>query len=1117
MITISVNSNYGIQTGDFGVTFTATRSSGNVMNYVAVVGDEEFEGTATSGEETSFTVSNFEDLVSVNNTITLTVSYNDDVATAEIAFMKFVPPVIIPKNGDYAGEISGAGSFYINVKDVLSPVNSGWYNTTGILVWGYYLDQVDDQHRLPVSGGGVPLEKRQVKTGKVISDYVYPNKSQISIGQHTIYCVVGMMRSGDTSTFNKDDPWKYDTYALVQKAITVDNFSQNFNWITPKTNWIYGEGLGHTDYNRIKNNLLYLHNRVNTKFRPFEFPDLGNDKVVTDYYYAEEFNALEDELEAINEHSVEFDIGTKQTFYQLGKFIGYMERNRIENAILELKDYVWYAIPIPYLIAPLVYSGQILYPQFYGNGGYNKSGDTSGSVVGTYTTTFTLQQDYLYWVDGTTDPITLEWTIDPCPVYVPTVAGKYTYNGNTQEVLFDNCNTQAITLTGELSGRNVGTYTVTASLNDNYVWVDGTTEDITIEWTIDAYVVTIPYIKPYEYIYSGQYYRISDSDIEGWNSALMTRSDADDPYEYLAGTYTFSISLRDTNNYVWSDGTITPKEYQWTIQRAVIAYPTISGTYVFNDATQTVRFDGLDTNLMHVAGEYTAYHAGTYTPIVVIDSGNYKFADGTLEHSYSWVIERSKLTIPTIIATTYTGNQQEAQFNNFNASYMTKGGTYQATNAGSYTVYVDIFDNDYQFSDETLRQTYQWVIAKAEGFVDLSKTIVVLGLITQDTIQVLDSSGNVSVARKSSSYPSTLRLQNSIITIGQSSRTANTDTISVIAAETTNYNRKEEVVTIKYGIPIENYQSLAYKGSAKVKRSNGQYMAIFAGGESLNTSYDTVETISNNLTRSVVGSLHAPLRYSIGVNNDEYTLFGAGLEVGSTSVESVKVVDVFDNNLTHSYADDFSMGKRQDGDGTCTSKYFIFGFDNSSSVRVLEIYDNSTLTHSSIAHIDDYARATGSETSITNVGRYAIFRGYHSGRAPVYTLNESLTVSELAQSGHLYAESPVAFNLGGYAMFASQDSSSDGYDNGIDVYNSSLTHIEVSGRMYHSGQKNNVAIVDNIAIIPGNGQKALASINSSLTFSYDVLSREVSVQDWWNASGNDNYAIINNIAYPKLS
>lgn len=109
------------------------------------------------------------------------------------------------------------------------------------------------------------------------------------------------------------------------------------NWIKPKTDWKYGDYFNAVDYNRIKNNLLYLHVKINELFPPeTDLPDLGTDKVLTDYFYASEFNAFENELEAINNQAYGYDIGAKQTFYPLGKFIGYAERNRIESTCLRL-------------------------------------------------------------------------------------------------------------------------------------------------------------------------------------------------------------------------------------------------------------------------------------------------------------------------------------------------------------------------------------------------------------------------------------------------------------------------------------------------------------------------------------------------------------------------------------------------------------------------------------------------------------------------------------------------------------------------------------------------------------------------------------------------------------
>lgn len=106
-------------------------------------------------------------------------------------------------------------------------------------------------------------------------------------------------------------------------------------WITPKINWIYGEGFDHIDYNRIRNNLLFLCEKANKIYPPeIELPDLGAEKTRDSYFYADEFNAFEEVLERLKDQVQDLGIGEKQIFYPLGKFIGYEERNRIEKACL---------------------------------------------------------------------------------------------------------------------------------------------------------------------------------------------------------------------------------------------------------------------------------------------------------------------------------------------------------------------------------------------------------------------------------------------------------------------------------------------------------------------------------------------------------------------------------------------------------------------------------------------------------------------------------------------------------------------------------------------------------------------------------------------------------------
>lgn len=110
-------------------------------------------------------------------------------------------------------------------------------------------------------------------------------------------------------------------------------------WHTPKTNWKSTDKFNFVDYNRIKNNLLWLKQKVSELYRPFEIEDMGED--ITDYLFywkVQYFNAWEKNLDIINNQMFTKDYGVAQRFFENGSFIQWMELNRIESAILSMRE-----------------------------------------------------------------------------------------------------------------------------------------------------------------------------------------------------------------------------------------------------------------------------------------------------------------------------------------------------------------------------------------------------------------------------------------------------------------------------------------------------------------------------------------------------------------------------------------------------------------------------------------------------------------------------------------------------------------------------------------------------------------------------------------------------------
>ena len=112
-------------------------------------------------------------------------------------------------------------------------------------------------------------------------------------------------------------------------------------WTTPKTNWEPSDKFNFTDYNRIRNNLIYLKERANRLIRPFEIEDMGED--ITSYlayWDVQFFNAIEKNIDIISENAYGLNYGIRQTFYDNGAFIKWDELNRIESATVDINNMI---------------------------------------------------------------------------------------------------------------------------------------------------------------------------------------------------------------------------------------------------------------------------------------------------------------------------------------------------------------------------------------------------------------------------------------------------------------------------------------------------------------------------------------------------------------------------------------------------------------------------------------------------------------------------------------------------------------------------------------------------------------------------------------------------------
>lgn len=155
-----------------------------------------------------------------------------------------------------------------------------------------------------------------------------------------------LQESNDTYSGELTAPKESGTYEVMVSAyddagnVTVTSEAAEVSlWHAPKTNWKPTDRFNYVDYNRIKNNLVYLHELAESLYSQFSIIDMGEDiDTYAGYFTAQQFNNFESNLDTINKNIFTQDFGVSQRFFDNGVFIQWNELNRIESAILQINS-----------------------------------------------------------------------------------------------------------------------------------------------------------------------------------------------------------------------------------------------------------------------------------------------------------------------------------------------------------------------------------------------------------------------------------------------------------------------------------------------------------------------------------------------------------------------------------------------------------------------------------------------------------------------------------------------------------------------------------------------------------------------------------------------------------
>lgn len=204
------------------------------------------------------------------------------------------------------------------------------------------------------------------------------------------------------------------------------------------------------------------------------------------------------------------------------------------------------------------------------------SGETSGINAREYYVSCECNENCFFGATGTRFCDT-SWVIQKKKLQAPEAERNYPYTGEEIFAVFKNYYSDLMTVSGDLSGVNVGDYAAYFDIKDknNYTWAENVYTDKNgyagVSWKIvsSRKVMKVPYQRNY-LVYSGEKQSPVFANFD--SSVMMIIGGS--PSEVYAGVY--YVTFRLIGNAVWNDGTTEDKVVTWEIDKKALPCPFIS-------------------------------------------------------------------------------------------------------------------------------------------------------------------------------------------------------------------------------------------------------------------------------------------------------------------------------------------------------------------------------------------------------------------------------------------------------------------------------------------------------------------------------------------------------------
>ena len=389
-----------------------------------------------------------------------------------------------------------------------------------------------------------------------------------------------------------------------------------------------------------------------------------------------------------------------------------------------------------------------------------------------------------YAYEGVTKTTSLNVTVNPIEVAVPVQNGMPVYDGTAKTPSWTGYDSVKMTMSGETSGVNAGTYTAKFVLGYGYVF-PGDQDEAEVEWTIDR--ATIASLPSQSNVLAAN----GTPQTPTWDGYDVTQlTIGGDRFGTDAGNYTATFT--PTANYKWWDGSTEAKEVTWTITSVIVSIPVQSGSLTYTGAPQTPEWDNFDQENSSVSVTPQT-NAGTHSATFTLLTG--MWSDGTTgKKTVNWTIGRA--SIPAVPQQSgslkYDGNPKTPSWDtNYDSNKMTVSVEAQINAGTGYTASFTP-DSNHQWWDGSVgAKTATWTIGKGDQVVSVSPQSVTLNTSTRSAKFTVTRKGD-GVISATSGNPSVATIgginqQTGEVTVNSVNDTTGTAVITVKVAAGTNY------------------------------------------------------------------------------------------------------------------------------------------------------------------------------------------------------------------------------------------------------------------------------------------------------------------------------------------